>query len=136
MLDVIKAAFVLANNGWLGAVLLALLLTTLFVLAVLFKRQKRLLVKTKAILDKSAGFDRLSGEFKNFAEEIDQCFVKIHKVIDTTTDSNNHSNETRHDQITRAHDQMSSSANLITKDLAELKGMFASAMAGLRMGIK
>jgi len=136
MLDVIKTAFALADDGWLGLVVLTLLLISLVVLGILYRRQKSLLDRTKAILDRSSGFDKLSCEVKNFAKEMDQCFINIHKVIDTSVDSSNHSSEGRHDQISRAHDQMTASANLIAKDLAELKGMFASAMAGIRMGIK
>ena len=133
MFDVIKAAFVLANNGWLGAVLLTLSLAILGLSLVLFMRQKKLLLETRAILTKTDGFD---DNFKDVTGEIDSCFGKLHEVIDESCDKNGHTLESRHDQITRAHEQMSLTAAAMSKDVSELKGMFNSVLAGIRVGIK
>jgi len=136
MLDVVKTLFELANNGWLGAVLLTLSTGITFILVVILKRQRVLLGKTKRILDKTVGFDTLNSEFKNFSEEIDKSFVRVHRVIDQTGGRHEGTNLTRHEQVTREHDHLTQSANLIAKDLAEIKGMFNSVMAGMRIGIK
>jgi len=136
MFDVVKAAFVLANNGWLGAVLLSLTLIIIVILLIIFKRQRKLIRKTKELLDKASDFDTLSVEFKDFAGEIEKCFGRVHEVLDSSDDKNNLTQDSRHNQITRAQEQLTISASVIARDLAELKGMFNSAMSGIRIGIK
>ncbi len=136
MLDVIKAAFELANNGWLGVVLLVLSLTTVVVLGILLRRQSVLLKKTHYILDKTNGFDTLNSGFKSFSEEIDRSFFKVHGVIDKASTRHQGANQIWHEQVSREHNQLSTTAHLIGKDLAEIKGMFNSVMAGMRTGVK
>ena len=136
MFDIIKSAFELANNGWLGAVLLTLLLITVGINIVIFRRQRRLLYKTRTILAKTGEFGKLTNHFNSFSTQIDECFSEMHQWIDDSDNKMDSNHRLRHDQLTRYHERVAAVSGDLGKDLAELKGMLNSAMSVARVGIK
>lgn len=136
MFDMVKAAFELANNGWLGAVLLILLLSTVTINVIIFRRQIRLLAKSRAILDKTEEFGKLTTDFNGFSTQIDECFNEMHQWIDDSDTKMDSNHRERHEQLTRHHERVALVSGDLGKDLAELKGMLSSAMTGSRVGIK
>lgn len=136
MFDVLKTIFDLSQDGWLGFLLLSTVLAILGINVVLFKRQRRLLAKTRKILDKTSEFARLTEDFQIFSTQIDDCFADMHTLIDKSDSKMDANHQQRHEQLTRYHERVAQVSGELGKDLAELKGILSSGVSVTRIGIK
>jgi len=136
MYDMIKAVFQLAAEGYAGVVIILLLLLLVFMLNKIRLRQAATIQNIEELRKESSKVENLSKDLSDFNDVVDKCFSDLHSFLDVEVDKTNAETTRKHSEVVDSHNRILAAASLITKDIAELKGMFNAAIAGIHKGIK